>query len=121
MKLTIALGALFLIAACSSTDNGYHTANSAVVPHVSPMVEFSYKDCQRGRETGHVRVKTNKENYNFDPSCSERFYQSFMVENKTECVVESSMCTGFTGMGEMAVHCKNGEAHKVHFDCTATQ
>lgn len=108
-----------LVIGCTSYSTGQHTAGSATAPKVSPHIEYAETACRQGAEKTHVVVKTEKENFNFDPPCTTRFYESFLVENKTECIVESMMCTGFSGLGEMKVHCKNGESHSVNFECTS--
>ena len=117
---TLVLFALTTLAACSNlTNDVVSTRHSAISRTISPRIEFSADSCQRGGEKSNVVVMTEKENFNFNAPCTSRFYQSFLVENAVQCVVESQMCTGFTGMGEMKVHCQNGETQTVNFDCTS--
>lgn len=117
---TIILAGLTTLAACSNlTNDVVTTRHSAISRKVSPRIEFASTACQEGAEKSQVVVMTEKENFNFNAPCTSRFHQSFLVENATQCVVESQMCTGFTGMGEMKVHCQNGETHSVNFDCTS--
>lgn len=117
--------ALFLIgfatlAGCSNlTNDVVSTRDSAISRKISPRIEFGAEACQRGGEKSHVIVMTEKENFNFNAPCGARFHQSFLVENAVQCVVESQMCAGFTGIGEMKVHCQNGESQTVNFDCTS--
>lgn len=118
MKVISLVFASFIFVSCSHLEGGRHTANSPTAPQVNPHIEYAQDACQRGAEKTQVVVLTEKENYNFEPSCASRFYESFLVENKLECIVESMMCTGFTGQGEMKVHCTNGESHQVGFECT---
>lgn len=119
MKNLIISSIILLAVSCSNLNTGLHTPNSSTTPTVSPHIEYSETACRQGAGITHVSVKTEREVYNFEPACSSRFYETFVVENTVKCVVESPMCTGFTGLGEMKVHCSSGETHSVSFDCTS--
>ena len=121
MKITL-MNILLLVLAvsCSGlTNDVVSTRHSALSRKISPRVEFAATGCQQGAEKSNVVIMTEKENFNFNAPCASRFYESFLVGNATQCVVESQMCTGITGLGEMKVHCQNGESHSVNFDCTS--
>lgn len=117
MKYCIFFSLILLAVSCSSIETGLGTANTS--PTVTPHIKYAETGCREGDSRTQVSITTQREVYNFEPECSSRFYESFLVENATKCVVESSMCTGFTGLGEMKVHCSSGETHSVNFECTS--
>jgi hypothetical protein len=113
------LSVLLLLSAlsCSNLETGYHTLNSPTSPRVLPQIEFDTQSCAGAALVTEVTVKTEKQNFTFSPSCKGRLYQSFLVENKLQCILESSMCAEKVTESFVQVHCKNGEGHTVHFPC----
>ncbi|MCB0367518.1 MAG: hypothetical protein H6624_12585 [Bdellovibrionaceae bacterium] len=80
-------------------------------------IDHDENDCVDGWISMDVRVQVGFETFDFNPSCSFSFNDSFATEDGIQCEIAAGMCSAFSPYNRIEVSCEDGSSDGVDVKC----
>lgn len=101
-----------------SGGGGWMRMDAELAPSWSDIeIETDEYDCIDGWISMDVTVTVDEETFDFSPSCSFSFSESFVTSKGTQCEIEAGMCSGFSPEKKLEVTCEDLSTEYVEILC----